>query len=312
MHNDTIKVANKIISNNDLNIIFLEMHHKMEVMKNLYQEEVSKNNKLERKDQIWTLNNFEGKFKASINFYDDTRIQTENFEEFINIFTCRLHEIKYLDIAYLYNYNTKSAVEDMQFYHPSIYMYIKEDKIDISVNLTGDKMNEIYQLIKEKILNAPVKYDRVIKKKISIINKISFAKGIIPSMIALFLLVFVPTIRELYVMTYVGYPIAALLIGFVIGGTFFSKKIERLYANIAPDKKYAGYDYNRNIRIYKDDIKNFIETSEIIIGKNSNNIKNRDRIVKMEKKYGKWIPFELLALAILSIVVIIVGKILMV
>ena len=131
-------------------------------------------------------------------------------------------------------------------------------------------------------------------------------------MIALFLLVFVPTIRELYVMTYVGYPIAALLIGFVIGGTFFSKKIERLYANIAPDKKYAGYDYNRNIRIYKDDIKNFIETSEIIIGKNSNNIKNRDRIVKMEKKYGKWIPFELLALAILSIVVIIVGKILMV
>lgn len=310
MHNDTVKVANKIISDRDLMCIFLEMNNQLENLKRIYQLEVEQNKMLDLKSQNWTLKDFNGKFKASINFYDNNRIETEDFGEFMNIFNHRIREIKGIDIYYNYNYSSKRGGENLQFYHPYIHMYIKEDKMDISVNLTGDKMNDIYQLIKETILNAPEKYDRIIKKKLSIINKVSFARGIIPSMIVLFLLIFVPTIKQLYIATYIGYPIAALLVGFVMGGVFFSRKIERLYANIAPDKKYAGYDYNRHTSIYENDIQKFTETSEIIIGKNTNNIKNRDMIVKMEKKYGKLIPYELLALLILSIIVVVIGKIL--
>ena len=59
--------------------------------------------------------------------------------------------------------------------------------------------------------------------------------------------------------------------------------------------------------IYKDDIEKFTGTSEIIIGKNINNLRNRKEILDMEEKYSKFIPYELLAILITSIVVVIVG-----
>ena len=94
----------------------------------------------------------------------------------------------------------------------------------------------------------------------------------------------------------------------MIGNTVFSGKLDRLYSSIVPEKKYAGYDSKNYKSIYKDDIEKYVETSEIIIGKNIDNIKNRKEIVELEKKYSIYIPKELIALLILSIVMILVGK----
>ena len=68
------------------------------------------------------------------------------------------------------------------------------------------------------------------------------------------------------------------------------------------------YDTNAGKSVYKDDINKFVETSEIIIGKNINNVNNRKEIVSLEKKYSKYIPTELIVLLVLSIIMILVGK----
>ena len=86
------------------------------------------------------------------------------------------------------------------------------------------------------------------------------------------------------------------------------------FPNSSPDpdgikkKKYDHYDTNSSKSVYKDDIEKYLETSEIIIGKNIDNIKNRKEILQLEQKYSKYIPIELIVLLVMSIIMILVGK----
>ena len=309
MYNDTIKVANKIISDTDLADIFQRMDEELKENQQICRQETMQNEKYEREYQHWTTKNFDGSFTCTFNFYDDTNVTIDNYPAFITIFNNRLHEVKDMWVRYNCHYWIQNG-NDQKMVSQHINMSIYEYKMDIEVNLSSDdkKMDDIYQLIKEKILHAPERYDRVIKKKSSITNKIGFALGMIPSLVICTLLVFVPAIRQIYGMTYVLFPIATIILAFMIGNTVFGGKLDRLYSTIVPEKKYAGYDSTNYKSIYKDDIEKFVETSEIIIGKNIDNIKNRKEIVELEKKYSSYIPKELIALLVLSIVMILVGK----
>lgn len=309
MYNDTIKVANKIISDTDLADIFKRMDEELKENQQICRQETMQNEKYERKYQHWTTKDFDGSFTCTFNFYDDTNVTVDNYPVFITIFNNRLHEVKDMWVRYNCHYWIQNG-NDQKMVSQHINMSIYEYKMDIEVNLSSDdkKMDDIYQLIKEKILHAPERYDRVIKKKSSITNKIGFALGMIPSLVICTLLVFVPAIKQIYGMTYVLFPIATIILAFMIGNTVFGGKLDRLYSTIVPEKKYAGYDSTNYKSIYKDDIEKFVETSEIIIGKNIDNIKNRKEIVELEKKYSSYIPKELIALLVLSIVMILVGK----
>lgn len=309
MYNDTIKVANKIISDTDLADIFQRMDEELKENQQICRQETMQNEKYEREYQHWTTKNFDGSFTCTFNFYDDTKVTVDNYPVFITIFNNRLHEVKDMWVRYNCHYWIQNG-NDQKMVSQHINMSIYEYKMDIEVNLSSDdkKMDDIYQLIKEKIFHAPERYDRVIKKKSSITNKIGFALGMIPSLVICTLLVFVPAIRQIYGMTYVLFPIATIILAFMIGNTVFGGKLDRLYSTIVPEKKYAGYDSTNYKSIYKDDIEKFVETSEIIIGKNIDNIKNRKEIVELEKKYSSYIPKELIALLVLSIVMILVGK----
>lgn len=309
MYNDTIKVANKIISDTDLLDIFQRMDEEIRKNQQICRQETMQNEKYERDYQHWTTKDFQGTFKCTFDFYDDTNITVDNYNTFITVFNNRLHEVKDMWVRYGYSYWIQNGCEQKmisQYINMTIYEY----KMDIEVNLSSDdkKMDDVYQLIKEKILQAPERYDRVIKKKSSITNKIGFALGMIPSLIVCTLLVFVPIIRQIYGMTYVLFPIAVVILAFMIGNTVFGGKLDFLYSTIVPEKKYAGYDSTNHKSIYKDDIDKFVQTSEIIIGKNINNINHRKEIVELEKKYSSYIPTELIALLVLSIIMILVGK----
>ena len=213
-------------------------------------------------------------------------------------------------MRYHANYWTKLQGQQETYVSQNINMDVYEEKMNIDVNLNSqDKiMNPIYDIMKQKILLAPEKYDRVIKKKSFITNKIGFAIGAIPAIFLLTLLIFVPIIRQIYAITYVAYPITCLLLTFAIGNTFCSGKLDRLYKNIVPEQKYVGYDSTNYKGIYKDDIDKYVETSEILIGKNIDNLKNRNEIKELEEKYSKYIPMEIIVIFVLSLIVVLIGK----
>lgn len=311
MYNDTIKVANRIISDDDLRCIFQKMDDELRKNTQLANQEVQRNQGVESFNQNWTMKNFSGSIKCTFNFYDDTNITVDNYNTFITIFNSRIHEIKDMWVRNHYNYWIKNGSEMKSVSH-SIMMNIYEHKMSIDVNLCSEdnKMQEIYELIKSKILAAPEKYDRLIKKKSLITNKIIFGLGLIPSLIVCTTLAFIPVIGNAYSVTYILYPFIVLILGFLIGNFVVGGKVTRLYIPLSPKQKYAGYDVNKGTSVYKDDIDDYVNKSEIIIGKNVDNISNRNKIKDLEEKYGKFLPKELLALLILSIIVVIIGRIL--
>lgn len=304
MYDDSIKVANKIISYNDLLEIFTKMHEDFEKYKKIYKNEEVKNKMLDYRYQVWTFKDTSSDLHFTVNFYDDTNIKFDNYNNFYTVFNNRIEEIKSIYVRYSLNYSTTSPNERSEYYNQSISMWIYENKaeINLSLNSRDKKMDNIYELIKSKIANAPVKYDDVVKKKGSISSTVGVALAMIPSIIICILLLFIPSLRMVFSASVVLYPIVCSLIAFLLSGTMASWKLEDLYKSIVPDKKYINYEKG-----YRDDIDKYVETSEILIGKNFHNLENRRQIMEEYNKYKKYLPYEIGMLIILSIIVIFIG-----
>ena len=311
MYNDTIKAENKIISSQDLTEIFQLMGETLKKYLRISQQEEMQNRMLDITYQNYTFKDEGSKMKVVVDFYDNTNITFDNCDNFMSIFYSRIEEIKSMDVYYKLNYTviTSEPNRSRNFYMQSINMYINENKLDITLNLKSDepKLAEIYNLIKNKVLNAPEKYDIVIREKNKITNAVIFGAGLIPGMLITILLLFVPIINDVFFKGYVVYPLISIFLAYIIGGVFSSSSLDKYYDTIIPDKKYAGYDTTKHKRIYKDDIDSFISTSEILIGKKVNNLRNREAIMTEYKKYKSRIPIELIALLTITIIVIIIG-----
>ena len=306
MHNDTIKVANKIITADDLLEIFEKMHLELLECNKKYENEKLKNQNLDYDQQVWTLKDYSGTLKFSVDFHDDTSSTFDDYDYFISIFNTRLHEIKSIIVSYYIMYWEQDKSYDSEYFHQKIDMYIREESAEIDSDLSSKSnlMVDVYNLIKNKILNAPEKYDSTIKNKNKIMLTIEFAIGFILSIIVMTILLLLPTLRNIFANSYVLYPIANILLGLLFGSLFCSSKLSHLYSNISPERVYAGYNESTYESIYKDDIKDYKEKSEILIGKNSNNMKYRNEINELYNKYKKYIPYELLIILLISVIVI--------
>lgn len=309
MYNDTIKAENKIITNDNLAQIFQAMGETLKKYQKISVAEEQRNRMLDFGYQSYSFKDEGSKMRVIVDFYDNTNITFDNYDNFASIFYSRLEEIRSLDVYYTLNYTviTPEPSRSRTYYNQSIQIHITENKMDLTLKLdsTDHKLDDVYNLIKNVVLNAPEKYDMVIKKKNSITNTVGFAIGMIPALILSTILLFVPVINTIFLKGFVVYPICCIIVAFVIGGMIASSKLDKYYSTIMPEKKYAGYSDGK--AVYKDDIDKFIETSEILIGKKVNNLTNRTRINEEYNKYKKYIPIELIILLVATIIVIVVG-----
>lgn len=311
MYNDTIKAENKIISSDDLAQIFQLMGETLKKYLKVSEQEEMKNRMLDIPYQNYTFKDEGSKMKVIVDFYDNTNITFDNYDSFMGIFYSRLNEIKTMDVYYTLNYTVMNPEPNRSrdYYTQSIQMHINENKFSIDLNLKSEdpKLDDVYKFIKNKILNAPEKYDDIIKNKNKIMNTITFATGLIPGMVMAALLLFAPYVNNIIFKGFVVYPLIVLFIAYLIGSMIASSKLDKYYETIMPSKKYAGYDSTNNERIYEDDIDSFVSSSEILIGKKVNNLDYRRIIKKEYEKYRGFIPKELVALLIVTIIIIIIG-----
>ena len=195
MYNDTIKVANKIITNDDLGEIFAAMQEKLVYYRKISANEEAQNKMLEYSYQRYTFKDSGSALHFTVNFYDDTSIKFDNYENFMSIFNTRLEEIKDIYVRFSISYGVKNEYQN-DYFHQYISMWIYENKMNIEISLKSDdkKIDDVYELIKNKILSAPPKYDDVIKKKRTFNFKVGFALGMIPGLILSTLLLLIPII----------------------------------------------------------------------------------------------------------------------
>lgn len=307
--NNNVTPINKIISSKDLEEIFSKFWEISEENKKIEKQEINQNKIYNYDYQKWTTKDLNVSYNITVRFKNTTEITFKDYNNFISIFNHQTSEIERINFYYSMRYHTKFENNAMQFFHNQVYIYVCEDKFEIKFNLEGERLNSIVELIQNKITNAPEKYDRVVKNKSFITSKICFAIGAIPSITIFTLLLLLPSFRMLMCSTYLFYPIGSIILGFFIGGLLCSSKLNHLYKNINPIQKYVGYDVNSRKNIYKDDIDEYIKTSEILIGKNVNNLKDRNEIIELEKTYNKFIPIELIIITFISIIIILIQSI---
>lgn len=307
MYNNTIKVENKIISAELLADIFARMNERLLECQKIYKQEFARNQILDFRERTWTFNDYgSSKLVFNVDFYDNTYIKFDNFISFISIYNSRLNEIKSIDMRFYLGYEIKENGMHGKHISEHINMYITEKKmsVDVAISSDSDKIRDIFKMIEEMVLSAPEKYDLVVKQKNKISNVVGFAIGSIPAIIVATLLLFYVPFRNIASMTFVAWPILTLILSFIIGNLAASNMLGKYYQNIVPDKVYNGYDAVNNKRLYRDDIENYIGTSEILIGKNCDNMRDRESILEIYKKYKKWPLYEIGIILLISIVVL--------
>ena len=307
MYNDTIQVANKIITVKSLIDIFSLMNERMIYYKKIAEMEERNNKVLSYSYQKWTFKDYGSALTFKVNFYDDTNIKFDNYNQFLSVFQNRLSEIKSIMVSFYLNYIVFSPEESRKHYLQHINMNIYETKMNIDVSLSSEdkKIDDIYDFIKSIVLKAPIRYDDLIRKRKFIYVVVDFAMGFIPAFVLTLLLLFIPSILQAFAASYILYPICCLFLTFFIGSILGSVKLDYLYKSIIPSKKYFGYDMNKHKSIYKDDMDKYLQTSEILIGRNSDNLKCRKQIFQCYSMYKKFIFIEVIVLIVMSMLVVI-------
>lgn len=306
MYSDSMKLSNKIITSEDLVDIFSLMNEKLSYYKKINSNDMTKNSTLDYKYQTWAFKDIDSKLEFNVEFDNGTQIKFEKYDSFFSIFNDRLDEIKTIYVYFSLNYSTKEEEKEFEYYHQHITMWIYKNKMDTSFSIseTDKKIQDVYELIKNKIINAPERYDEVVKGKSKISMTVTFAIGLIPALVIATLLLLVPEVKDIYAKGYVVYPIVCIMIALVVGGTASSYMLDKYYKKISPDKKYDHYDMNKNKSVYKDDIDSYIDSNEILIGTNANNMECRKKIKSIYETYKGIVPIELGIIILLSIIVI--------
>lgn len=283
MYDENLDIKNKIISDTDILEILEKMNEYLITMKQRYRD----NQHYEIFDCIFWLD-------------DNTNLTIKGYENILSIFNTRFSEIRDMHISCSFSYF--NGIKDR--INSSMMLFIRTHEISqhIKIDNNDSDMKELYSFVKNKILNAPAKYDRVIKKRATIRNKICFALGVIPSIVVCTFLLFLPLVNQIYHEVPVAYPLFSIILGYMVGVGIFNSSLDDLYSPMIPDK-YSKYDTSEHKLVYYDDVDKFISCGEVIIGKNCNNLKNRKEILRLEQKYSKYIPIELLVILVISFII---------
>ena len=308
MYNESINTNNKIISTELISDIFSRMNEIIKSYTSKANREEQTYNSLPFENQInmkREFSNFVSDFSFTVDFYDSTNISINSYESFMGIFNSRLHEIKSIISNFNINYfdiNNKSCFN-------SINLMIYENSFDIrvAIDTSNNEMSELFNYIKSSIYEAPEKYDFVMKNKSKICFSYTFALGCIVSIILSIVLICIPPVFSFLTDGYwMLFPVCCLILGYFLGNLLFSGSMNSLYKSIDMEKVYDGYNPDTFESRYKDDKHSYINSSEVIIGKNIDNLSNRKKIKELYLDKKRYIKFELIAIAVITSVLFLI------
>lgn len=311
MYNESINTNNKIISTDLILNIFGRMNELIKSYTSKANREEQTYNSLSFENQLnmkREFSNFMSDFSFTVDFYDSTNITFNNYESFMAIFNSRLHEIR----SIISNFSISYLDVNNKICSNSINLMIFENSFDIRVAIdnSNNEMTELFNYIKSSIYGAPEKYDFVMKNKSKICFLYTFALGSIVAIILSVILVCMPPVFSILTGGYwMLFPVICLMLGYFLGTLLFSGSISNLYRNIDMEKIYDGYDPNTFESKYKSDKNSYINSSEVIIGKNIDNLSNRNKIKDLYYEKKKYIKFELIAIVVITLILLFIQTI---
>ena len=304
---DNLNLSNRIITVDDILDVVEKMYNTIEHYKQLSNEEMKPNEGLKINEQRWSFKDYSSNVKCYITYVNGNSVTYSNFDDFRAILKDRNEEVKCFHASLYLGYSTKPTEACDKISHQGITFYVYEDNVSLHYDTDeGEQyLIETYNYIMNKMNSSLERYDNTIKKKRMISFVVGLSIAFIPAIILATGLLLVESIREIYLSGYIVYPLLTILFACLLGALLGPYMLEGYYKNIVPDKRYVGYSNGKSV--YKDDVENFTNKNEVLIGKNAHNNEKRKKIKEVYNKYKKMIPIELIITLVISIVIIIMG-----
>lgn len=302
------KILNKQISIETIIKVaeYLEKY-KEEYDKKFELEEI-KNKTLPYTERIYEYENGNTTIKYTISFKNGKTITESEYNWFIQ----NLEEssiIKNISIDLYITYYTKNpnTIDNVNniFNKVNISLYFREfdASIDIDTMNQEKEAHNVYSDVIDILNDNEDRYNKTIKYRKLRVQSFCVSIGILLSYILYFILnlninKLSPTVCEIFNNKYVliiGQWFVSILLGNLASYWF----ILSIYKPLLPDTKYAGYNSSTYKSVYKDDIDDYIEHSEVHFGKYYDADKRRKKIEKIYKITSKILIIQLVISIIL-------------
>lgn len=281
---ENVVIRNKVVSTDTV----MRILDALTSEKNKYESEMDSNK-----------NSF---IKYEITIKDNLPYICNSYDECKKVIYERLSMIEKIDCLLNITYssiNEKNEKIDNVSY---IHFIATENLIEIiySGYDLNSSLKDTYLFIKGMFNNCKDRYDWIVKNnfliKYVVTNSYSYIYG---TGLSILLMIF-GTIRNFYSFIF-GFLILDLLLSYVIGKFLFDNAISNLYNSILPGKKNIGFKKGGYEIV--NDIDNYKEYSEVIIGKNSFNLKDREEILKLYSNRKDIFIKEIGIIIVLSIII---------
>lgn len=238
---------------------------------------------------------------------NETINNLEELKEYLDKKSNKIDRISITFFSKYYTDTTYNSFEHTRSISEDITLTFREDSVYTKFTFENNQTpyNELRNKIESLLNNSPVSYDKIVakkyfRKKIPGVS-IGLLLGIMAT-IALYVYSKQDNVHELVLkLVDFKYYVPAMLVASIFIGFIIPGKNHILYAAMNIKRKYAGWTRSSG-DIYEDDVKSFMNNSEVEIGKFYNRGKLRRAIEETYKKAIKWVFVELVIFVILYFV----------
>lgn len=295
------KIVNKQISVAQI----IKIANRLEMYKKEYDEkfeaEEDKNRDLPYSEKNYEWESGSSKLQYTVDRKEGKSLTETSYDWFVSSFDTK-EEIKSVNITFSVSFYTKAdgAKDNSVRNSIRVDLYFNENSAKLSVDATNqeNEANKLHGELLKVLEENDNKFNKTIKRKKIRMQSFCVSVGLILSY-ALFLVLkltesnlpeeIIKFLNNKYVLLIGQWPIALLL-----GNLFGFWIIESIYKPLMPEMKYSGYNSQTYKSIYKDDVEEYMKSSEVHFGKYSDAEMRRNKIEKIFKTTTKIILLQIL------------------
>lgn len=255
-----------------------------------FQIEENKNKSLPYGEKDYEYENGSTALNYTIEFKNGKSIKESNYNWFLENLK-EASNIKTISIDLYITFYTKNPdgkINDI-FNKINISLYFREfdTTIDVETAQQESEAHNVYSEIMNILENNEDRYNKTMKFRKIRTQCFTITVGIVLSYILYLVLKInankLPSNLADYLNNKYLIVFGQWFVAFLLGNILSDWYISSIYKPLLPEKKYAGYNSSTYKSIYKDDVDDFVEHSEIHFGKYWDAEKRRTKIEKIYK-----------------------------
>lgn len=283
---------------------------------NLFRQEEIKNKDLPYNQKNYEYANGNTRMNYTIEFYNGQTKTESDYNWFIGNFN-EPRLIKNIRLNLYIGFSTRSQGSDYNDIINNIDVYVdfrdyymndEASRVTISVDTKDQEResNNIYGTILNMLENNEERYNKTIKYRKARMQLLCISVGIILSYILYIILKIniakLPEFIDTYMSNKYVLIFGQWFVSILLGNIFAYWYILSVYKPLLPSTKYVGYNSSTYKSVYKDDITDYLEHSEVHIGKFWDAEKRRNKIEKIYKITRIILLIQLVISAILFLI----------